>query len=210
MRRKLILQFKKSLRQNNFLYASFAKRTKILLIVLAVSLGFALGVICGLTIRKTIKCLVSNRSREFVSLSCKPCEDGWTAHGGKCYFFSSEKQTWFKSLNSCETLKAHLVTINTRAVQGFLVSKIKETHWIGLNDLDTEGRWVWPNNQTLEETTFLDPIDYHRKNDTGQKCPRTDCFPTFFKISAFVCVCCITLCEGCLLIVDAAELFRLS
>ncbi|XP_056336356.1 alpha-N-acetylgalactosamine-specific lectin-like [Danio aesculapii] len=29
---------------------------------------------------------------------------------------------------------------------------MNEWHWIGLNDLETEGRWVWVNNQTLDDT----------------------------------------------------------
>ncbi|KAL1255146.1 hypothetical protein QQF64_013207 [Cirrhinus molitorella] len=29
---------------------------------------------------------------------------------------------------------------------------LKETHWIGLNDLDTEGHWVWVNNQPLNNS----------------------------------------------------------
>ncbi|KAI7789983.1 CD209 antigen-like protein C isoform X2 [Triplophysa rosa] len=149
---------------------TLCKRTKVLLIVLSVSVVIAVGGLCVLGVlylnkRVDFESLHAqhemvlmqlsdqeiNNTRLIVS-SCKPCEDGWTEHGGKCYFFSSEAQTWFKSRNSCEALKANLVTINTRDVQGFLVSKIKETHWIGLDDLETEGRWVWVNNQTLEET----------------------------------------------------------
>ncbi|XP_065140767.1 C-type lectin domain family 6 member A-like isoform X1 [Paramisgurnus dabryanus] len=167
-----------------------AKWSKVLLIVVGVSLVFALGVICALSLLyagKVRECVIQkhietnlqadpkqkscisanelellgkyNRVRDclssctkFNASSCKLCEEGWTSYGGKCYFFSSETQTWFKARDLCNALNAHLVTINSKAVQDFLESKINETTWIGLNDLDTEGRWVWLNNQTLNET----------------------------------------------------------
>ncbi|XP_065140770.1 CD209 antigen-like protein C isoform X2 [Paramisgurnus dabryanus] len=141
-----------------------AKWSKVLLIVVGVSLVFALGVICALSLLyagKVRECVIQKHietnlqadpKQKFNASSCKLCEEGWTSYGGKCYFFSSETQTWFKARDLCNALNAHLVTINSKAVQDFLESKINETTWIGLNDLDTEGRWVWLNNQTLNET----------------------------------------------------------
>ncbi|KAI7790415.1 putative C-type lectin domain family 4 member F-like [Triplophysa rosa] len=102
-----------------------------------------------------------------LSHSCEPCADGWTAYDGNCYFFSSEKQTWFDSNLSCGALDAHLVIIETEKEQGFLKSKIQVFHWIGLNDLDTEGRWVWVNNQTLDETG----VQFWLKRESGQSEP---------------------------------------
>ncbi|XP_056596738.1 CD209 antigen-like protein C [Triplophysa dalaica] len=101
------------------------------------------------------------------SHSSEPCEDGWTAHDGNCYFFSSEMQTWFVSCLSCGALDAHLVIIETEKEQVFLRSQIKVYHWIGLNDLDTEGRWVWVSNQTLEETG----LQFWLKRESGQNEP---------------------------------------
>ncbi|XP_067217607.1 CD209 antigen-like protein C isoform X1 [Chanodichthys erythropterus] len=99
--------------------------------------------------------------------ACKPCEDGWTAHHGKCYFFSSTKKTWFESRDSCVASGAHLVTINNKEVQDFLASKIDQTSWIGLNDLDTEGHWVWMNGQTLTETQ----LEFWFVKDSGEREP---------------------------------------
>ncbi|XP_073714716.1 C-type lectin domain family 6 member A isoform X1 [Misgurnus anguillicaudatus] len=126
---------------------------------------------------KVKECLSS--CTEFSASSCKLCEEDWTAHGGKCYFVSSEKMTWFEAHDLCAGSKAHLVTINSKAVQDFLVSKIKETSWIGLNDLETEGRWVWLNNQTLEETGVqfwfikkdgTEPDNWDGHNLSGEDC----------------------------------------
>nr|XP_055075393.1 CD209 antigen-like protein E [Misgurnus anguillicaudatus] len=112
---------------------------------------------------------------EFSASSCKLCEEDWTAYSGKCYFFSSETQTWFEARDLCAASKAHLVTINSKAVQDFLVSKIKETSWIGLNDQETEGRWVWLNDQTLEETGVQfwfnkQPDNWMVDNPSGENC----------------------------------------
>ncbi|XP_073668862.1 C-type lectin domain family 6 member A-like isoform X3 [Paramisgurnus dabryanus] len=189
------------------------KWSKVLLIVVGVSLVFALGVICALGLlyvgkfnlcdsqqnndtkpptdpgqepcastdevkllgeyNKVKDCLYS--CTEFSASSCKLCEEGWKPYGGKCYFFSSEKQTWFEARDLCAISKAHLVIINSKAVQDFLVSKIKVTHWIGLNDLETEGQWVWVNNQTLEETGVQfwynnEPDNWKVMDPSGENC----------------------------------------
>nr|XP_055075154.1 CD209 antigen-like protein C [Misgurnus anguillicaudatus] len=113
---------------------------------------------------------------EFSASSCKLCEESWTSYSGKCYFFSSVNKTWFEAHDLCAASKAHLVTINSKAVRDFLVSKIKETHWIGLNDQKTEGRWVWLNDQTLEETGVqfwtdgTEPDNWNGDNPSGEDC----------------------------------------
>ncbi|KAK7124280.1 hypothetical protein R3I94_018600 [Phoxinus phoxinus] len=169
-----------------------SKRTKVLLIVLGVSLALALGGLCVLGImlssasdskrelldkyQRVKNCFSS--CTEFLSPSCKPCEEGWTPLHGKCYFFSSVKQTWFESRDSCVASEAHLVTINNTEVQDFLVSKINETHWIGLNDLESEGHWVWMDKQTLRETQFwfkkasgeAEPDNWSGDDASGEDC----------------------------------------
>ncbi|KAA0709973.1 Endonuclease domain-containing 1 protein [Triplophysa tibetana] len=183
------------------------KRSKVLLIVLSVSVVIAVGGLCllgvlYLNIRGHFESLnaqhemllmqlsaqeinntdykeqletLNNQYKESLrklrrlddlirSHSCEPCADGWTAYDGNCYFFSCEMQTWFDSNLTCGALDAHLVIIETEKEQVFLRSKIKDPHWIGLNDLDTEGRWVWVNNQTLEETG----VEFWQKRASGQ------------------------------------------
>ncbi|XP_058608512.1 CD209 antigen-like protein A [Onychostoma macrolepis] len=73
---------------------------------------------------------------------------------------------------------ADLVTITSRSEQDFLVSKIKQTHWIGLNDLEREGHWVWVNNQTLKETGVQfwfregprEPDNWRNQDPSGENC----------------------------------------
>ncbi|XP_048059659.1 C-type lectin domain family 4 member F-like isoform X2 [Megalobrama amblycephala] len=86
---------------------------------------------------------------------------------GTLYFFSSHKLNWLSSRAFCVSKGADLVIITSQSEQMFLISKIKESHWIGLNDLDTEGHWVWVNNQTLNETG----VQFWFKRDTQKSEP---------------------------------------
>ncbi|XP_065141271.1 C-type lectin domain family 4 member D-like [Paramisgurnus dabryanus] len=105
--------------------------------------------------------------------------DGWTVWRRMIYF-STDKRDWAGSRAVCVSMGADLVTITSQKEQDFLVSKIKESHWIGLNDLETEGRWVWVNNKTLEETgvkfwhmrTFgrSEPDNWKVKDPSGENC----------------------------------------
>uniref|UniRef100_A0A668S681 C-type lectin domain-containing protein n=1 Tax=Oreochromis aureus TaxID=47969 RepID=A0A668S681_OREAU len=61
---------------------------------------------------------------------CSKCEEGWEQHGGKCYYFSTNKSSWNESRDDC------------RAKGGDLV-KIDNKFWIGLTDSAEQGRWLW-------------------------------------------------------------------
>ncbi|KAG1948401.1 CD209 antigen-like protein D [Pimephales promelas] len=96
-----------------------------------------------------------NTQRERLSFyearSCNISVNGWIVCHGKLHLFSSNRLNWTSSRDVCVSKGADLVTITSQSEQDFLVSKINEPTWIGLNDLDTEGHWVWVNNQTLTD-----------------------------------------------------------
>uniref|UniRef100_A0A8C2KS67 Si:ch211-133n4.7 n=1 Tax=Cyprinus carpio TaxID=7962 RepID=A0A8C2KS67_CYPCA len=142
------------------------KWTKVLLIILSVSLVFALGGLCVLGImyfsvsvqlsaQKTMHYTSELNINYFIfkrpsftaqTLNCT------TNFHGKLYFFSSNVLNWSSSRAFCVSKGADLVTITSQTEQDFLASEIEEQHWIGLTDLKTEGHWVWVNNQTLTDT----------------------------------------------------------
>ncbi|XP_051729693.1 CD209 antigen-like protein E isoform X7 [Ctenopharyngodon idella] len=182
------------------------KWTKVLLIVLAICLVFALGGLCILGILYTsvsvklsaqqtdgtimareleeLKTNYTNYKEQFDvlqnqheetlrklnrlnhSTGCALCSVHWIHFGGKCYYFSSVVMNWTQSRDHCVTLGGHLVIINSKAEQDFLTSKVKVTHWIGLNDLDTEGHWFWVNNQPLN-----DSVEFWIKRENGVREP---------------------------------------
>ncbi|XP_059365136.1 C-type lectin domain family 4 member C-like isoform X2 [Carassius carassius] len=170
------------------------KRTKVLLIFFAVSLVFALGGLCILGIlyanvlmqlsaQKTnntiivrnIEELTANYTRvreqlsfyEAFTAESLNCDMSWTNFHGKLYFFSSNKMDWSRSRAFCFSKGADLVTITSQTEQRLLTSKIKAWYWIGLNDLETEGHWVWVNNQTLNETG----VQFWHKRESGKSEP---------------------------------------
>ncbi|KAK3508581.1 hypothetical protein QTP70_034020 [Hemibagrus guttatus] len=83
--------------------------------------------------------------------TCALCEEGWKSLGLKCYYFSTDKLNWTQGRDLCVEKGGHLVIITNQPEQEFVASQIGETHWIGLNDLETEGEWMWVNNQPLKE-----------------------------------------------------------
>ncbi|XP_051729697.1 CD209 antigen-like protein E isoform X10 [Ctenopharyngodon idella] len=175
--------------------AALHKWAKVLLIVLSVCLVFALGSVCTLAVLLTHAThfnvsvsdqghnatdykeqfdVLHNQHEETLrklnrlnhSTGCALCSVHWIHFGGKCYFFSTVKMNWTQSRDHCVTLGGHLVIINSQAEQDFLTSKVKVTHWIGLNDLDTEGHWFWVNNQPLN-----DSVEFWIKRENGVREP---------------------------------------
>uniref|UniRef100_A0A672KGC5 C-type lectin domain-containing protein n=1 Tax=Sinocyclocheilus grahami TaxID=75366 RepID=A0A672KGC5_SINGR len=113
------------------------------------------------------------------STGCALCAVHWIHSGGKCYYFSTVKMNWTQSRDHCVTLGGHLVIINSKAEQDFVTSKVKKTHWIGLNDLDTEGHWVWVNNQPVNDSAgfwikrengIREPDNWTKGHPDGEDC----------------------------------------
>ncbi|KAK3517124.1 hypothetical protein QTP86_019187 [Hemibagrus guttatus] len=112
--------------------------------------------------------------------TCALCEEGWKSLGLKCYYFSTDKLNWTQSRDFCVEKGGHLVIITNPPEQDFVFSQISETHWIGLNDLETEGQWMWVNNQPLKETgvTFWysapegpnEPDNWKKQDPSGENC----------------------------------------
>ncbi|KAI4896064.1 hypothetical protein NFI96_034414, partial [Prochilodus magdalenae] len=111
---------------------------------------------------------------------CALCGEGWRPFGVKCYYFSTDTLNWTMSRDDCAGKGGHLVVITSQAEQDFVSSRITEHHWIGLNDLETEGKWMWVNKQTLNETgvTFwyqhesgqYEPDNWSQKDPAGENC----------------------------------------
>uniref|UniRef100_A0A9J8A4Z1 C-type lectin domain-containing protein n=1 Tax=Cyprinus carpio carpio TaxID=630221 RepID=A0A9J8A4Z1_CYPCA len=100
------------------------------------------------------------------STGCALCAVHWIHSGGKCYYFSKFKMNWTQSRDHCVCLGGHLVIINSKAEQDFVNSNVKVTHWIGLNDLETEGHWVWVNKQPVN-----DSVEFWIKRENGIREP---------------------------------------
>ncbi|XP_049332376.1 CD209 antigen-like protein C [Astyanax mexicanus] len=115
--------------------------------------------------------------------NCNQCGDGWKRLGVKCYFSSTDFLNWANSRDRCVKSGGHLVIITSQAEQTFLstfLGGVGRLHWIGLNDLETEGKWMWVNNQPLTETgvTFWhkrkgkpdEPDNWKTEDPSGENC----------------------------------------
>uniref|UniRef100_A0A3Q2DZY2 C-type lectin domain-containing protein n=1 Tax=Cyprinodon variegatus TaxID=28743 RepID=A0A3Q2DZY2_CYPVA len=103
-------------------------------------------------------CFGSNR---FIDERLLKCEAGWEQHGGKCYYFSTNKSSWEESRRLCKGLGGDLVKIDSREEQMFIREKLvhmmkndEDKFWIGLTDSEEEGRWLWVDGSPLN-TRFV-------------------------------------------------------
>ncbi|XP_072531926.1 uncharacterized protein [Salminus brasiliensis] len=112
--------------------------------------------------------------------NCGQCGEGWRRLGLKCYYFSTDKLDWRNSRDRCAEKGGHLVIITSQNEQNFVTSSLEETHWIGLNDLETEGKWMWVNDQSLTETGVIfwferkdepdEPDNWKHEDPSGENC----------------------------------------
>ncbi|XP_034559988.1 C-type lectin domain family 1 member A-like [Notolabrus celidotus] len=49
--------------------------------------------------------------------ACRPCPDGWTPQGQKCFLFSQDRADWISSQYHCMTLGGAVVTVRTEEEQ---------------------------------------------------------------------------------------------
>ncbi|KAK3506439.1 hypothetical protein QTP70_017065 [Hemibagrus guttatus] len=115
-------------------------------------------------------------SKQNTKQTCALCEEGWKSLGLKCYYFSTDKLNWTQGRDLCVEKGGHLVIITNQPEQEFVASQIGETHWIGLNDLETEGQWMWVNNEPLNERDVTrpgkpdEPDNWKEEDPAGENC----------------------------------------
>uniref|UniRef100_A0ACB8EJS7 Uncharacterized protein n=2 Tax=Sphaerodactylus townsendi TaxID=933632 RepID=A0ACB8EJS7_9SAUR len=101
--------------------------------------------------------------------ACKMCPEGWLMDRGKCYYFHEQAMHWSSAKKFCEDRDGYLVSINDDIEQTFLDSNKKASwYWIGLNDMKSEGNFVWLDGSplTYRHWSLFQPDDH----DTGEDC----------------------------------------
>ncbi|XP_031151484.1 C-type lectin domain family 4 member E-like isoform X2 [Sander lucioperca] len=127
-----------------------------------------------------------------MNLFKEPCQKrggGWELHGGKCYYFSTDRLSWELSRNLCKEQHGDLVKIDSREEQTLLELKLREKmnqdedkFWIGLTDSETEGTWLWADGSPLdtsltfwssgETKTEPEPDNWTGEDPDGEDCVR--------------------------------------
>uniref|UniRef100_A0A8C4T600 CD209 antigen-like protein E n=1 Tax=Erpetoichthys calabaricus TaxID=27687 RepID=A0A8C4T600_ERPCA len=101
---------------------------------------------------------------------CSVCPHNWLLFDSKCYLFSTDKQNWYDSQDTCTSEGGHLVIIETKEEQDILTALLEikgseeKSYWIGLTDEIKEGHFVWVDNKPLDpQKAFWGK----RQNDNG-------------------------------------------
>ncbi|KAM4727964.1 macrophage mannose receptor 1-like isoform 2-T2 [Anableps anableps] len=107
------------------------------------------------------------------------CQHTWTRFGTKCYkIISYPKATWEDARIQCINFGANLVSIPTRQVQAFLISKILTATntdlWIGLNSLKQDG-FYWTDGKTRQYTNWGYSKNQRRPGSFYQRWNEEEC-----------------------------------
>lgn len=117
--------------------------------------------------------------------SCGRCLPGWFLGNMSCYFYakftSYARKNWTQSREDCISRGGDLAVIDTWEEQAKVFEHIPRVSWtstfweyggvwIGLNDMETEGTWVWVNNKTLQTDGFWHPGDPNNYGVSGENC----------------------------------------
>lgn len=117
------------------------------------------------------KQLPSSPSRSCQSLCEDKCPKEWAYVIGtdaKCCQYFGVGQTWSKASESCQAIGGELATIDNAIENRFISDMLKTAAgaWIGLNDRETESKYVWNFQQSSSQTYFTwgsgEPSNYNK------------------------------------------------
>ena len=75
---------------------------------------------------------------------------------GKCYIFVDLKSNWSDAERCCVEWGGHLASIHSD-LENYAISSLRDGQdltWIGLNDIDNEGTFVWTDSTANDYTHF--------------------------------------------------------
>jgi len=79
------------------------------------------------------------------------CPDGWSKFDLSCYRLVYKRLTWSRAEGYCNELGGHLASVHSSEENDFIFGLVdKQKVWIGANDLNTEGFWVWSDGSAFD------------------------------------------------------------
>ena len=72
------------------------------------------------------------------------------------FWVSNENKNWIDSENACMDLGGHLASIHSKDENSFVKSMLdgRYEYWIGLNDRDEEGNFIWTDGSAVAFTDW--------------------------------------------------------
>ena len=107
------------------------------------------------------------------------CEQGWEYLNGKCYKLVIETKTFEEAKENCESLGAKLAEPQSPCESDLLhyylqitrsKDETKKHAWIGINDIDTEGTFVFASSNQGLPYTYWNPTEPSNGNGNGEDC----------------------------------------
>ncbi|XP_016077232.1 PREDICTED: C-type lectin domain family 6 member A-like [Miniopterus natalensis] len=98
------------------------------------------------------------------------CPSTWKPFGSSCYLISNEENSWSKSEQNCVGMGAHLVVINTKVEQNFIVQQLNKSlsYFLGLSDPQKNDNWQW-----VDQTSYMENVrlwHHGEPNFPGEDC----------------------------------------
>ncbi|XP_061589669.1 macrophage mannose receptor 1 [Cololabis saira] len=79
------------------------------------------------------------------------CDTGYLLYGDFCYHFEQEQvKNWHEAEAHCKTEQGHLVSFHSQEELSFLTAHMAAQAWVGLNDINVEGQYVYTDGTTAE------------------------------------------------------------
>ncbi|XP_019712625.1 alpha-N-acetylgalactosamine-specific lectin-like [Hippocampus comes] len=85
------------------------------------------------------------------------CPPGWTQFNCNCFIYQAGARTFDDAESVCNSLGGNLASIRSELENTFVQGIIEEANsdvWIGYNDQDTEGTFVWTDGTTPDFENF--------------------------------------------------------
>ena len=77
------------------------------------------------------------------------CKPGWSYFNGICYSTSQSCKNWTDAQKTCQAYSANLITVRNQEENVYIQHRLNGAKgWIGLNDMEIEGTFVWADNKT--------------------------------------------------------------
>ncbi|XP_060556133.1 sushi, von Willebrand factor type A, EGF and pentraxin domain-containing protein 1-like [Ruditapes philippinarum] len=145
----------------------------------ATTFGSTASLVCdsGYDGNGTISCLDTGswETPPICSIKVLDCPGGWSRFENSCYLRVESRSTWETAKTDCESKKGYLVEITSRSEYNFLLADlIVEGIWLGVNDIKSEGTFLWEYSGASFDKSIL-------ANNIFRNSPERDCVIYYYQ-----------------------------